>query len=532
MALCAACDRPEVFRLLDPGAPVSELKSSGEERADTTTLIVGRPADAIGLDPARHTDNESVEACEQIYEHLVRWAATSTEIVPSLATSWSVSSGGTEWTFRLREGVTFHDGTALDADAVVFSFERQRDPKHPYHEKDFSYWESDYKLIESVTAVDAHTVRIVIDKPFAPFLSLLAMFPASIVSPTAVRKYGTEFNKHPVGTGAFKLSSWITGDRIVLERHAAYWGTPAKAERLVFRNIPDARQRLTALEGGTVHVAYAILPEELQFVELHPDLRLRRVAGENVVYVAMNMMRPAWADPEVRHAVNHAVNKVPIVKLVYQGLAVPAQGPLPPSMWGYRGNVEDYPYDPKKARALVEAAVLRGTFDKTAKYRFYVPRTPRPYLPDPEQVGRVIQRNLKEAGIETELVVQDFSQHLTSVQNGEHDLCLLGWVADNGDPDNFLYVLLDRDNATPGLSRNVAFYNNAEVHGLLLYAQSTLDRSERERHYRRVQEIVARDAPWVPLAHSEQAVAARATVENLILHPSTVIYYSGVWPSR
>jgi peptide/nickel transport system substrate-binding protein len=144
----------------------------------------------------------------------------------------------------------------------------------------------------------------------------------------------------------------------------------------------------------------------------------------------------------------------------------------------------------------------------------------------------VIQRNLKEVGIETRLVVQDFGAHLDAVQNGRHDLCLLGWVGDNGDPDNFLYVLLDRDNAVPPLARNVAFYRNAELHGLLVYARETTDRAERESYYRRAQDIIARDAPWVPLAHAEIVVATRKEVENLLIHPSALIYYRGVWLAR
>ncbi|MBI4511248.1 MAG: ABC transporter substrate-binding protein [Deltaproteobacteria bacterium] len=531
----AACDLVSLEKLFDQGSLSSATAApttGGDVRDhEPGTLIVGLTADALGLDPARFTDNESVEVCEQVYEHLVRYAQNSVEIEPALATHWDVAAGGTEWTFHLRSGVRFHDGTPLDAAAVVFSFERQRDPHHPYHTSDFTYWENNYRYIEKIEAQGRMVVKIKTDRPYAPLLALLATFPVSIVSPEAVRLWGEDFKNHPVGTGPFRFVSWSRGDRIVLERNEQYWGRKARLRRLVFRTIPDARQRLIALEGGAVDVAYNLLPEELQFVELHPDLKLHRIAGQNVAYLAMNTMRAPWGDVHVRRAVNHAINKVPIVKLIYQGQGVPATGPLPPTIWSYRDDVARYPFDRERARALLIDAVARKALDRNSKYLFYVPRTTRQYLPNPEQVAAVIQRNLKEVGIETEVVAQDFAAHLEAVRSGRHDLCLLGWAGDNSDPDNF-YSLLDKDNTTLGMASNVAFFRNAELHGLLTYARETQDRAERERYYRRAQEIIAREAPWVPLAHAQLAVATREDVAGFAIHPSSLVYYHETWLLR
>jgi peptide/nickel transport system substrate-binding protein len=517
-----ACD------ILDATNPAPRRAS--EHQAGT--LIVGKPGETLGLDPAAIEDDESVEVCEQIYDHLVRYKPGSTEVEPDLATRWEVSEHGTVFTFHLRDGVKFHDGTDFDADAVVFSFERQRDPFHPYHSTAFTYWADQFQYIDKIEKVDRLTVRIEIERSFAPFLSSLAMFPVSIVSPTAVKKWGGEYGKHPVGTGPFKFVSWTPGDSTVLERNDDYFGEKAKIKRLVFKFIPDARQRLAALEGGAVDVAFAILPEELQYVELHPDLTLHRIDVQNVAYLAMNTEKAPWDDVAVRQAVNYAVNKVPIVKLVYQGLAQPAKGPLPPSIWSYRDDLPDYAYDPDKAKAILDEEEKAGKIDRKQVYKLYVPRTPRSYLPDPEAVAHVIQQNLAAIGIQTDLVVQDFGAHQADVQQGKHDLCLLGWTTDNGDPDNFLYVLLDRDNTIPGPIQDVAFYRNAELHGLLRYAQETLDQGERVKFYKRAQEIIHDDAPWVPLAHSELAVATRNDVEDLGMHPSATVYYNSVWLDR
>jgi peptide/nickel transport system substrate-binding protein len=500
--------------------------------ARESALVVGKARDVIGLDPARVSDDESVEVCEQIYEHLVRYAPDSTAIEPGLAVSWDVFDNGTTWVFKLREGIEFHDGTPMDADAVVFSLERQRDPFHPAHEPDFFYWRDQYSYIEKIEKIDRLTVRIKIERSYAPFLSSLAMFPAAIVSPAAVKKWGKAFPKHPVGTGPFRFAAWTPGDRVVLERNDRYWGAPPPLERIVFRSIPDARQRLVALEGGAVEVAFAILPEELQYVKLHPDLTLHHVAVANVAYVAMNTQRPPWNDVGVRQAVNRAVNKVPIVRLLYQGLAVPARGPVPPSLWGYEPDAVDYPYDPAAAKdALVDAAA-RGAFDPARRYTLYVPRTPRSYLPEPEQVGRVLQRNLEQVGIQVDVIAQEFGAHQADCLAGKHDLCLYGWTADNGDPDNFLKVLLDRDELRVGPEQNIAFYRNAELHGLLTYAEETFDQKERGDFYRRAQIIVAREAPWVPIAHSELLVAARNEVHGLMLHPTSTVYYQKAWVDR
>src|SRR5207253_103961 len=196
--------------------------SDGKPQTEATVLV-GRASDIIGLDPARITDSDSAEVTEQIFDHLVRYRIDSTEIEPSLAMRWDVSENGRAWTFHLRPNVRFHDGTPFTADAVVFSFDRQRDPHHPFHQADFTYWENTFRNIQSVEKVNDLTVRITIERSYAPFLANLAMFPVSIVSPEAVRKWGPEFYRHPVGTGPFRFVEWSQGERVTLEGNPQYW---------------------------------------------------------------------------------------------------------------------------------------------------------------------------------------------------------------------------------------------------------------------------------------------------------------------
>ncbi len=487
-------------------------------------VLVGRATDVIDLDPARITDAESAEVAEQIFDHLVCYRNNSTDVAPGLAVRWEVSQDGRAWTFHLRPRVRFHDGTAVDADAVIFSFERQRDPHHPYYSSTFTYWQSVFRNIQSIDKLDSLTVRISIERSYAPFLANLAMFPVSIVSPTAVKKWGSEFGHHPVGSGPFRFVEWVPGDRVTLSRNSDYWDGAPEIENLAFVAIRDPRQRLVALEGGAIDVAENLSPQDLQFIALHPELDLYRVAGNNVGYLAINVQHPPFDSVLVRRAVNYAINKTAIVKLIYQGLAEPASTAVPPSLWGHVDEPV-YAYDKQIAkRLLAEAHYVQPA----VRPRLYAMDTARLYLPAPETVARIIQRNLHDVGIDVDVVTQSFNAHMRAVQNGEHDLCLLGWSADNSDPDNFLYVLFDQDNAQLGTARNVSFYRNPELHGVLVWAQESSDRKERERYYQRAQDIIARDAPWVPLAHAQVMVAARTSLQGLVVHPSTTLYFDRV----
>jgi peptide/nickel transport system substrate-binding protein len=355
----------------------------------------------------------------------------------------------------------------------------------------------------------------------------------SIVSPAAVAQWGDEYGEHPVGTGPFVFERWDKGRRIVLRRNEDYWRRDRVPElrRIVFETIGDPRQRLVALESAAIDLAVSILPEELQFVELHPGLVLHQTPANNVAYLAMNMDHPPLHDRAVRQAIAHAINKEPIVQLAFQGMGTTADGPMPPSQWGYHKPRKTYPYDPEEARRLLADAQARGAWSPDQVLRFYVPSTPRPYLPSPERIAQAIQANLAEIGIQSEMVVQPFKAHLLATRRGEHDLCLLGWVGDNGDPDNFLQQL-DRDNTQFGSAINVAFYRDGLVHALLEEAQEATDRLERERLYARVQEQIAEDAPWVPLAHSQVAIAAHDDISGLILNPTGQVIYRAVTRNR
>jgi peptide/nickel transport system substrate-binding protein len=401
----------------------------------------------------------------------------------------------------------------------VYSFDRLLDPRHPFYlgGQDAAYRRSLLKGITKVVALDRMTVEIRVARPYAPLLGDLAMFP--IVSPAAVARWGEAFQAHPVGTGPFEFEVWNPGEQVVVRRFERYWGGKPAIERIVFRTIVDARQRLVELESGSVDLATSILPDEQPFVELHPDLVLHAAPGNDVSYLAFNTQRPWFRDPRVRKAVSYAINKEPIVKLAYQGRAIAATGPLPPSQWAHHNPTTTYTYDPVTARKLLAEARAAGTFHPEIVLNLYALSTPRPYLSQPERVARFLQAALGQVGIQTRLTLLPYSEHKTIVEAGLHDLAVFGWVGDTGDPDNFLYVLFHSDNANAPSAQNIAFYRDAEVDRTLLEAQGASDEATRAGLYARVQDRLAADAPWVPLAHSEFVVAARAELEGLIMSP-------------
>ena len=321
--------------LLGVLAAASCAPEKPSRRRDPGALVVAHATDVRSLDPVRVTDTESIEVGQLIFEGLVRWKPGTTDIEEGLAVRGDISPDRKQWTFHLRPGVVFHDGTPLDAEAVVFSFQRLLDAAHPsYLAGDTgAYWRSLLKSVAQVVAIDPRTVAIHVAHPYAPLLGGLAMYP--IVSPAAVRQWGNAFQRHPIGTGPFAFASWTVGEQVVVRRNDRYWGTRPRMNLIVFRVVADERQRLVELESGSVDVATTILPDEQSFVELHPDMALHHTPGNDVSYLAFNVTHPPFDDLRVRRAISYAINKEPIVKLAYQGRAVAADGPLPPTQWGY-----------------------------------------------------------------------------------------------------------------------------------------------------------------------------------------------------
>ncbi len=478
------------------------------------TLVIGRSADSVTLDPARSNDTESSKVISNIFEGLVRYKDDSLEVEPALASAWETYNDGRMWIFHLRKGVRFHDGTPFNAEAVVFSISRQIDPQHPFFNKDLNIGCLTFKYVKEVKALDEYLVLIILEKTYAPFLHNLAMAnSAPIVSSEAVKKWGNnDFEKHPSGTGPFRFSEWIPNDRIVLTENREYWGGPPRLDRVIFRTIPNDQERFKEFQYKRIDVLDGLTAGQYEKLKKNSLGVLLTQAGLNIGYLAMNVEKKPFDQIKVRQAVNYAINKRKIITLFYNNMAIRAANPTPPVISGYSENIAGYAYNPRKARQMLKEAGCGNGFETT----LWVMKSARPYMPEPVKIAESIRSDLAAVGIKVRLAFYDWKTYLDKLGNGEHDMCLIGWTTDNGDADNFLYTLLDQDNAVKPHARNFAFFKHKELHDILINAQQTLDEQTRLELYHKAEEIIRQQAPWVPIAHTQQLHAFQRTAHDVI----------------
>ncbi|AYC30824.1 ABC transporter substrate-binding protein [Paenisporosarcina cavernae] len=491
---------------------------NGGDSSKPKILVFGRGGDSVSLDPATVTDGESFKVTKNVFETLVNFGDQDTEIHPGLAKEWEASDDGLTYTFTLNEGIKFHDGTDFNADAVVFNFDRWANGSG----EDFYYYSSmfgGYKgdeghVIDSVTADGDYKVVFKLKRPQAPFLKNIAMSPFAIASPAAVEEKGEAFGDNPVGTGPFKFVEWKRNDSITIEKNEDYWqdGLP-KLDKVIFRSIPDNSARLNALTTGEIDLADGVNPADGATVESNDELQLFERPSMNVGYLGLTSTRPPFDNKLVRQAINHAIDKQAIVDAFFEGRAEVAKNPMPPVIGGYNDDIPGYDYDPAKAKELLAEAGFPDGFEMD----LWAMPVPRPYMPDGQKVAEAMQKNLADVGIKANIVSYEWATYLEKARNGEADAFLLGWTGDNGDADNFIYVLLDKDNIG---SNNYSYYSNDELHDILIEAQSTVDEDARNDLYMQAQEIIFDDAPWVPIAHSTPLLAGRADITGFLPHPT------------
>ncbi|NLA27061.1 MAG: ABC transporter substrate-binding protein [Firmicutes bacterium] len=502
--------------------------NGGEEAVgDDNTIIIGLQAEPVSLDPTQITDYNSSRACMEMYDSLLRFKDGSTDLEPGLATEWDVSEDGLEYTFTLRQGVTFHDGTPFDADAVKFNFDRQLDSDHPYHDTgDFAYADFTLGMVEDVVVVDENTVKVVLSEPFAPFLGNIAMHAAAIVSPAAIEEYGKDISINPVGTGPFKFVSWDPGVEVILEKNEDCWRGAPEVERLIFRPITEDQTRLTELESGNVDFIVGIPPDDLQRLKDSEDLLVVEQPGMHTWYLSLNCQRAPFDNVKVRQAANYAINKASIVDNILKGTGVLAKNLLPPLIWSYTDDVHDYSYNPEKARELLEEAGY--DFDQVVD--FHVPKSGSG-MQQPVTMATAIQSDLEAVGMKTRILQLDWGTFLDesfkTVEHNEFQMHELSWLGDNGDPDNFLYILLSGEQ-WPEDGFNDAFYKNEEVDKLLREARTISDHDRRVELYQEAQKLIAEDSPVIVVDHETQIVAMKKKIKGFELHPTGVFRFDKV----
>ena len=494
--------------------------------ADAFTYAIG--SDAATLDPSQATDATSFLLARQVYDTLLDYEPGGTLPVPGLAESWSTSPDGRVWTFTLRRGVRFHDGSALDAQAVLFNLERWWDAGHPYHDGAFEYFEAMFGgfkgdpecLITALAAVGTHQVQITLRQPHSPLLNTLAMPSFALASPAAVRS-GT-LGTAPVGSGPFRFVEWAPGDHIRLERNPDYRGTGPYLASLTFRVITLSADRLSALQAGTVQGTQDLGSGEVLAAGLDPNLKVVWRTSLNTFYLGINRAHAPLNEPLVDQAVAHALDKASIVAEHYNAevdAAVVATQLLPPAAWGRDEELVDYAYSPTESLSLLAQAGHPGGVST----KLWVMPVARFYVPDPAGTAAALQADLLAGGISVTLVyTYDWPTYLQKLRAGEGDLFMLGWGGDNGHPDNFFYPLLCDGYLRYGPRDDVLCAH-------LDAARQEHDPETLQAMYEWAGQRVHATLPLVPIAHMRHALALNRAVGGLVPQPLGAESFAGVF---
>ncbi len=506
------------FRRLAAAAALIAVTHPGMASAQTPpgVLVVAQIAEPKSLDPHAVTALNDFRILVNLYDGLVRYRSGTLEVEPALAESWTIADDGKTYTFKLRDGVAFHDGTPFDAEAVKFNFDRMLKEDHPFHDTGPFPLSFFFSAVETVEAPDAGTVVFRLKEPYAPFLSNLAYPTGLIVSPAAVKKYGKDFGRNPSGTGPFKFAEWQSNAKVVITRNEAYWDGAPKLEAVVFRPITDANTRVAEMLSGGVDLMVEVPPDNVATFADDPNFTVHEQIGPHLWFLILNTKEGPLADKRVRQAVNYAIDKKALTENVLQGTAVAAAGPTPPAFaWAYDKALQPYPHDPEKAKALLTEAGAEG-----AKLTFYVTEGGSGML-DPVAMGAAIQADLAKVGLNAKIETYEWNTFLGKVNaglEGKADMAEMAWMTN--DPDTLPYLAL-RTEATPDKGGfNSGYYSNPEVDKLLETARRETDRAKRAELYKQMQEIVHEDAPWAFIANWKQNAVTSARIEGFALQPS------------
>ncbi|WP_373387283.1 ABC transporter substrate-binding protein [Pseudomonas alcaligenes] len=499
--------------------------------AQPQSLVVCSEAAPEGFDIVQYTAASTADAtAETVYERLVQFAPGSTRIIPALAESWEISADGLSYTFTLRKGVKFHQtpwfkpSRELNADDVLWSFQRQRDKDHDWHAlapRGYPYFEAMgfAELIEKIEALDEHRVRFTLQHPQAPFLADLAMGFTSIYSAEYAEQLldaetPEQLNSQPIGTGPFVFERYAKDAQVRFAANPDYWGGKPALERLLLAITPDPNTRVQQIKAGACQVALFPRPSDVPALRENKDLQVLELDSLLTAYVALNTRHPPLDDVRVRQAINLAFDRQAYLRAQYgEGNASLAAAPYPATLLGHDERLQPWPRDLDKARRLLaEAGHAQGL-----KLSIWTRPGGGPTNPNPGIGAQMLQADLAAIGIAADIRVFEWGELIKRAKNGEHDLVFMGWAGDNGDPDNFLTPNLSCAAAASG--ENQAGWCHPEFDQLIREARRIAEPQRRAALYREALAIFHDQAPWIALAHPRQFAVLRKDVEGFVLSP-------------
>ncbi|EKT4466976.1 ABC transporter substrate-binding protein [Pseudomonas putida] len=495
----------------------------------------GSPA---GFDTAQYTSATDNDAAEPIYNRLVEFERGGTAVQPALATRWEVSEDGLRYTFHLREGVKFHGNKTFtpsrdfNADDVLFTFNRMLDENHPFrttYPTEFPYFISMGldKNIAKVEKTDPLTVVFTLNSVDAAFIQNLAMSFASILSAEyadhlLAEGRPSDINQKPIGTGPFVFQRYQKDSQIRYKGNKDYWAPEdVKLDNLVFSINIDPSVRIQKLRRNECQVTLHPRPADLPSVKADDKLQVLQKPGFNLGYIAYNTQHPPFDRLEVRQAMDMAVNKQAIIQAVYQEAGQTAVNAMPPTQWSYDSSIKDAKYDPEKAKQLLkQAGVKEGT-----ELTLWAMPVQRPYNPNAKLMAEMLQADWSKLGFKVRIVSYEWGEYLKRMKNGEHDIALIGWTGDNGDPDNWLGTLYSCDAIG---SNNYSFWCDPQYDTLVKKAKQVTDREQRTQLYQQAQQRLKQQVPITPVAHSTVNQPISAKVNDFRVSPFGRNDFSGV----
>ncbi len=496
------------------------------------TFVFAASSDPVMLDPAFASDGETFRVARQIFEGLVGTVPGTADPAPLLATEWTTSQDGLSTTFTLQEGVTFHDGTDFDAEAVCANFDRWHGWTGVNQSPNLSYYygnlfkgfaTSDDPSLQGgiyggCTADEDLRATVTLTQPFAGFIQALSLPAFSMQSPTAMAEHdadGTEGSEddprfsayateHPTGTGPFTFDAWERGQQVTLQRNEDYWGEPATIETAIIRTIDDGNARRQALEAGEIDGYDLVAPGDVEGLE-EAGFTIAQRDPFNILYLGINQAVPELADVRVRQAIAHAIDRDALITQSLPEGTTPATQFIPDLVVGYNEGVTQYPYDPERARALLAEA---GVPDLAVTFN-YPTGVSRPYMPSPEDTFLALQGQLQAVGITVTPQADAWSpDYLDRIQGTEdHGLHLLGWTGDYNDPDNFVGNFFGAPSPEFG-------FDDPQLFGALTAARGLPTAEEQEPAYQAIMQQISDLVPGVPLAHPVPSLAFAPTVQG------------------
>ncbi len=468
------------------------------------------------LDSGPATDGESAMVINEIIEPLVRQEGITTKPIPWLAESWETADSQT-WTFHLRQGVSFHDGTPFNAEAVKWNIDRWRDPDNEYRfGRTFEYYTSEFGEnlpIEEVNVIDDYTIEIKLGQPSGVLLAKLSLgFVFGMNSPAAVMEQGDKYGTPAggsVGTGPFKFVEWIPDDRIVLERNEDWWGEGPYLSKLIFRSIPDNSARFAELQAGTIQQSNPVAQTDLPAADADPSITVNVLPSTSTGYIAFQQCTEPFDKLEVRQAIAYAVNWEALIEPFYGEYGVAAGGFMPPAILGHNPNLKPHEYNPEKAKELLAAAGLPDGFETEF---WYIPVV-RGYFPDSKAIAEAIAADLAKVGIKVSLMTEDWGAYLDHRNKGKFPMWMLGWGSDNGDPDNYLGWHFDHPIGEPKVED---CYSNDQVAQLIIDGRVESDPATREAIYQEAEQLIYDDVARVSVVWASTPWVLRNEVRGYV----------------